>query len=135
MLPHHFESDEAVTAVVAFTPAQADACAHAVRVIREVRYLTAEMSADDVIAMRELTTLADEFGALAAGGGTNYLRANVARLGALGSVLTEFATAEHLEREGDSAHLPVVYTLVDEIVDLHAEALQAAVHGPAHAAL
>lgn len=135
MLPHHFEYDAGVSAVVAFAPTQADAAAHAIRVIRDVRYRTADMSADDVVAMRELTALADELGALSTGGGTDHLRASVARLGALGSVLAEFVTGEHLEREGDAQHLPVVYTLVDEIADLHAEALQAVVHGSSHAQL
>ena len=136
MLPHRFEFEPVLTAFIAFTPAQGAAAAHAVRVIREVRYRTAEMSADDVLEMRELTVIADDLDAVANGGGTDFVCATVARLGALRSALGEFVTAAHAERDGDAEHLPLAYALVDEIADVHDEALEAAVHGaPAPAGL
>lgn len=134
MLPHRFEFEPAITAFVAFTPAQAAAAAHAARVIREVRYRTVELSADDVLAMRELTAVADDLDAVGTGDASDFMRASVARLGALRSALGEFVTAAHTERDGDAEHLPLAYSLVDAIADVHDEALDAAVHGAsAHA--
>ena len=139
MLPHHLElrtdPDGLPSVEVTFdlTPAQAAAAAHALRVVRDARYRTAELSADDVLAMRELTSLADELAELGSAAGADHVRASVARLGALRSALEQFAAAAHLEREGDGEARPIVYTLVDEIADLHAEAVRAALAGdPVH---
>ncbi|HVL94490.1 MAG TPA: hypothetical protein VM266_01380 [Solirubrobacteraceae bacterium] len=131
MLPHHVEvstDDDGFPAVAVtfdLAPEQAAAAAHAVRTIREVRYRTFDMSADDVVAMREMTSLADELAELSARGGADHVRANIARLGALRSALEEFAANEHLEREGDAAARPIVFLLADAVADLHAEALRA----------
>ena len=139
MLPHHVEvrtDAEGLPSVeVTFdlTPVQAGAAAHALRVIRDARFRTAEMSADDVLAMREMTSLADELAEIETAAGADRVRASVARLGALRSSLEEFAAAEHLEREGDAAARPLVYSLVDDVADLHAAALRAALAGePVH---
>jgi hypothetical protein len=135
MLPHHVElrtdADGLPSVEVTFdlTPIQAGAAAHALRVVRDARYRTAEMTADDVLAMREMTSLADELSELGAASGADHVRASVARLGTLRSALEQFAAAEHLEREGDAEARPVVYTLVDEVGDLHAEAVRAALTG------
>jgi hypothetical protein len=137
MLPHHVEvrtdadGHPSVEVLFDLTPDQARAAAHALTVIREARYRTAELSADDVVAMRELTSLADELGELAAGPGADRVRASVARLGALRSALEEFAAAEHLERVGDADVRPVVFSLADAIAELHAEAVRAALDGAA----
>jgi hypothetical protein len=139
MLPHHVElrtdpdGHPSVEVSVDLTPAQAQAMAHALRIARETRYRVAELSADDVLAMRELTSLADELAAVAAGGGTAPVRASVARLGALRSALEDFAAGEHSEREGDAEARPLVFSLIDAIADLHAEAVQAALLGHAPA--
>ena len=110
---------------------QVSAAAHAMRVIREARHRTQEMlSADDVLAARELTSLADELGALEAHAAAVTVRASAARLGVLRGALEQFATGEHVEREGDAAALPVVYALVDWVGDRHAEAIRAALAGP-----
>jgi hypothetical protein len=137
MLPHHVEvrtdADGLPSVEVTFdlTAPQAGAAAHALRVIRDVRFRTAEMSVDDVLAMREMTSLGDELAEIEAAAGADRVRASVARLGALRSALEEFAAGEHLEREGDAAARPVVYLLVDDVADLHAAAVRAALDGAA----
>ena len=93
MLPHHIEvgtdADGLRSVAVTFDlgPEQAGAAAHAVRVIRDVRYRTAEMSADDVLAMRDMTAMADELGEREALDGYSHVTASVARLGVLRSAL------------------------------------------------
>jgi hypothetical protein len=135
MLPHHIEvgtdaeGHRSVAVTFDLGPEQAGAAAHAVRVIRDVRYRVAELSVDDVLAMRDMTSLADELGERSELDGYSHVTASVARLGVLRSALEEFATAEHLEREGDAAARPVVFTLVDAIGDLHADAVHAALTG------
>ena len=135
MLPHHIEVGtdadglRSVTVTFDLAPEQAGAAAHAVRVIRDVRYRTAEMSADDVLAMRDMTSLADELGELQALDGRSHVSASVARIGVLRGVLEEFAAAEHHEREGDAAARPQVVALVDAVGDLHADAVHAALTG------
>ena len=134
-LPHHVglrtDSDghPAVEVVFDMTAAQAGAAAHAVRVVRDERYRTGELSTDDVLSMREMTSLADELGALHAVDASDRIHASVARVGMLRSALDEFAAGEHLEREGDADARPVVFSLVDAIADLHAEAIHAALGG------
>ena len=139
MLPHHVElrtdpdGHPSVEVTFDLTAPQAGAAAHAIRVVRDARYRTAELSTDDVLAMREMTTLADELAEIEAAAGADRVRASVARLGVLRSALEEFAAAEHLEREGDAGARPLVYSLVDAIGDLHAEALRTALAGePVH---
>jgi hypothetical protein len=139
MLPHHVEvrtdADGHPSVEVTFdlTPPQAGAAAHALRVVRDVRYRTVEMAADDVLAMREMTSLADELAEIGTAAGADRIRATVARLGTLRSALEQFAGAEHLEREGDAEARPFVFGLADDIGDLHAEALRAALAGePVH---
>jgi hypothetical protein len=137
MLPHHLEvrtdadGHPALEVTFDLTPAQAAAAAHAVRVVRDIRYRTAEMSVDDVLAMREMTSVADELTELGSAAGADHVRATVARLGALRSALDEFAAAEHLEREGDADARPLVFALADQIGELHAEAVHAALTGSA----
>jgi hypothetical protein len=137
MFPHHIEvgtdaeGHRSVIAVFDLAPDQAGAAAHAVRVIRDVRYRTAELSADDVLAMRDMTSLADELAELQTLDGRSHVTATVARLGVLRGALDQFAAAEHLEREGDAEVRPAVFSLVDSIGDLHAEAVHAALTGEA----
>ena len=135
MLRHHIEvgtdaeGHRSVTATFDLAPEQAGAAAHALRVIRDVRYRTVEMSADDVLAMRDMTSLADELADLQALDGRSHVTASVARLGVLRGALEQFATGEHLEREGDAGARPVVVALVDAVADLHADAVHAALTG------
>lgn len=135
MLPHHVElrsdADGHPVVEVTFdlTAVQVAAGAHAVRVVRESRHRTQEMSVDDVLSMRELTSIADELAELEVHAAAVTLRASAARLGALRDALETFASAEHVEREGDAAARPVVFALADGVADLHAEAIRAALGG------
>jgi hypothetical protein len=137
MPPHHLEfrmspdGMPSVEVVFDLTAVQVAAGAHAVRVIRDARHRTQEMSsAVDVLTRRELTSLVDELAALEAHASAVTLRASAARLGVLRGALEEFSAAEHVEREGDAAARPVVYGLTDLAGDLHGEAIRAALAGP-----
>ena len=135
MLRHHLDiradADGHPVVEVTFdvSPVQAGAAAHAVRVVREERYRVVELSTDDVLAMREMTSVADELAAIEALGGYSSVRVSVARLGVLRSALEAFAAGEHLERDGDVEARPVGYTLVDDVADMHVEAVEAALGG------
>ena len=135
MLPHHLDirldadGHATVEVLVDVSSIQAGAAAHALRIVRDERYRVAEMSADDVLTMREMTALADELGAIEALGGHARVTATVARMGVLRTALETFAAGEHPEREGDAAARPVVYALVDAIADVHADAVRAALRG------
>jgi hypothetical protein len=140
VLPHHVhvrtdpDGHHAVEAVFDLSPLQAGAAAHAVQVVRDERYRAIELSTDDVLTMRELTAVADELADLSKREGHDHVHATVARLGLLRGALEEFATAEHLEREGDADARPIVFSLIDPIADLHADALHAALTGETVAA-
>lgn len=132
MLPHSVDIRAGldglplVTAVFDLTGEQIAACAHALRSVRDARYRTAEMSADDVVAMREMTSLVDELTEHTAHESHARLAMSVARLGVLRGALEDFARAEGLEREGDNDARRFVYAMVDDICDVHADALRAA---------
>jgi hypothetical protein len=132
MLPHHVElrsgADGHPVVEVTFdlSAAQVAAGAHAVRIVRESRHRTREMSVDDVLAMRELTSIADELALLEVHAAAVTMRASAARLGAFRDALETFASAEHVERAGDTAARPVVFALADGVADLHAAAIRAA---------
>jgi hypothetical protein len=138
MLPHHVDvrpdpdGHPVVEVTYDLTAAQVAAGAHAVRIVREARHRTQEMSTDDVLAMRELTSIADELAVLEVHAAAATLRASPARLGAFRDALETFASGEHVEREGDAAARPVVFALADGVADLHAEAIRAALGDTAH---
>jgi CHAD domain-containing protein len=133
-LPHHLgfrldaDGHRTVEVVFDLTAAQAGAAAHAVKIIRDERYRSIELSVDDILAMREMTSLADELAHLHAVDASDRIHASVARIGMLRSALEEFAAGEHLERIGDADARPTVFSLVDAVADLHAEALHAALN-------
>jgi hypothetical protein len=135
MLPHHVEIREdadglpVVVATVDLTAVQVSGALHAMRVIRDARHRTQVMTAEDVLTMRELTSLVDEFAVLEVHESTVVVQGNPARLGVLRGALEEFAAAEHIEREGDAAARPVVFALADGIADVHATAVRTALDG------
>lgn len=137
MLPHHVElrtdpdGHPVVEVTFDLTAAQVAAGAHAVRIVREARHRNQEMSTDDVLAMRELTSIADQLAELEVHAAAVTLRASAARLGAFRDALETFAAAEHVEREGDAAARPVVFALADGVADLHAAAIRAVLGGSA----
>lgn len=134
MLPTHVtlsagpDGLPSIEAAVDLTPAQSAAVLHALRAVRAGRYRHAELAVEDVLAMRDLTVLADDL-ASREGDGPVRLHADPARLGVLRGALEEFASEAHLERAGDAAMRPLVYPLVDAIADLHAEAIRTALAG------
>ena len=101
--------------------------AHAVAASAAERFRNTEMSADDVIELRELTALADELGELVSGAGTIVLRP--ARLGAYRHALDFFVeTRDEAEwiREEDREPLAIVRSLLYPLAELSAEAMRAA---------
>jgi len=103
------------------------ASAHAVAASAAERFRNVEMSADDVIELRELTALADELRELVGGAGTIVLRP--ARLTAYRHSLDFFVEsrddAEWI-REEDREPLAMVRSLLFPLEQLSAEAMRAA---------
>jgi hypothetical protein len=124
-----------VLACFDLSEAELAASAHAVAAARTERWRHVEMTADDVLAMRELTAVADDLDALARvpGAGTVVLRP--ARLTAFRGALDDFVTARDevdWVREDDARHLPASRALLFPLADLAAEALRAALSPEAY---
>ena len=105
------------------------ASAHAVAAARTERYRHAEMGVDDVLAMRELTTVADDLDALARVPGASTVVLRPARLTVFRAALEDFVTArDEAEwlREDDARHLSPARSLLLPLADLAADALRAA---------
>jgi hypothetical protein len=123
------EGHPVVLAVFDVSGPELVAAAHAVGAVRAERYRNAELGTDDVLAMRELTALADELGDLVARdvAGTMVLRPS--RLTVLRDVLDSFVTgrdeAEWI-REEDREPLAGSRALLWPVSDLCADALRAA---------
>jgi hypothetical protein len=135
MIVHHvhlrptLDGTRIVDVTMDLTPEQLRAGAHAVREVRADRYRVAAIDhADDVLAMRELTSLADELSALAHGDGIARLTLAVAGVGRLRAALEEFAEsrADGPLREGDAEALPQLYAMLDGVADAHADVVRAA---------
>jgi hypothetical protein len=106
---------------------QIRASAHAVAASAAERYRNTEMSADDVIDLRELTALADELAELVGGAGTIVLRP--ARLSVYRAALAFFVeTRDEADwiREDDREPLAIVRGLLYPLEQLSAEAMRAA---------
>jgi sirohydrochlorin ferrochelatase len=106
---------------------QIAASAHAVAATAAERFRTTEMSADDVVELRELTTVADELGELTAGASTVVLRP--ARLYAFRDAVIRFVeTREQAEwiREEDRQPLVLLREMLYPLEQLSAEATRAA---------
>jgi len=118
-----------VTVVFDLTPKQVDGALHALRIAREARFALTQLSTDDALALRDLTSLVDEFSTIVGHQANARIHASVARLGVLCQALAQFATGEHLEREGDAAAHVTVGALLTALEDLQAEAVHAALGG------
>lgn len=135
LLPNHIElypdRDGLPTVAVTFdlTPAQVEAVLHALRTIREARYALSQISTDDAIALREFTSLVDVLADLSGKHGVGRVQMTVARLGVLRTALAEFASGEHLEREGDALQRPIVFEVLDAVEDIHVRAVRVALDG------
>jgi hypothetical protein len=101
--------------------------AHALAATVAERYRHPELSADQVLELRELTALADEFGELTGGMRTVVLRP--ARLATFHDALAKFVdTREYAEwiRQDDREPLAVIREMLWPLEQLRAEATRAA---------
>ncbi len=122
--------DEAVVlAVLDLADEEVGASAHAVRAVIQERFRRSEMSADDVLQLRELTSLADELGEPGPAGAIRTLVFSPARLNLLRDALTSFAgsrdEAEWI-RADDRQPLARVRELLPALTELSEDALRSA---------
>jgi hypothetical protein len=118
-----------VLACFDLTEHQASAAAHAVGAVRAERYRTAAMGTDDVLAMRELTAVADELADLAARAAAGSVVLAPARLTALRNAVEAFVVSRDEAdwlREEDREPLAVVRAVLWPLADLCEDALRAA---------
>jgi hypothetical protein len=121
------DGQSVVHAVFDLAPDEIAAAAHAIRTTASERYRLAEVSADDVLELRELTVLADELTELADGASTVVLRP--ARLSAFRDAVSQFVeTRDDAEwiREEDRQPLAILRELLWPLEQLDAEATRAA---------
>jgi hypothetical protein len=121
------DGNAVVHAVFDLSSEEIIAAAHSVAAMSAERFRVTEMSADDVLELRELTTLVDELGELTGGASTVVLRP--ARLATLRDAVTDFVeTRERAEwiREEDRQPLALLRELVYPLEQLSAEATRAA---------
>jgi hypothetical protein len=112
------------------------AVAHAANVSRTEQFQNEELSADDVVQMRELTALADQLTALAGHGSAVTVSMSPARLVAFRDTLAAFV--EHRDeagftREEDREAYAVALSLAMPLGDLAADTLRAALDAADHA--
>ena len=127
------DGNPVVYACFDLAPEQIAAAAHAVAATAGERFWVTEMSADDVLELRELTTLADELSELTSGASTVVLRP--ARLGTLLDALSAFVESrEQAEwvREEDRKPLALGRELLYPLEQLSAEATRTALSPPQH---
>ena len=114
-------------------PEQIAAAAHAVATTAGERFRTTEMSADDVLQFRELTSLADELGELTTGASTVVLRP--ARLASLLEAVSRFVESREQAdwiREEDHQPLALLREMLFPLEQLSAEATHAALSPTEH---
>jgi hypothetical protein len=119
-----------VLAVVDLAEDEVRASAHAVRALIEERFRMSEMSGDDVVQLRELTSLADELGEPGPEGAIRALVFSPARLNLWRDALDGFARsrdeAEWI-REEDREPLVRIRELLPGLDQLSEEAVRAAI--------
>ena len=114
-------------------PEQIAAAAHAVAATAGERFRITEMSADDVVELRELTALADELGELTGAASTLVLRP--ARLSTLLNSVARFVESrEQAEwiREEDRQPLALLREMLFPLEQLSAEATRTALSPTEH---
>jgi hypothetical protein len=107
---------------------QLKAAARAAEAIRLERHRHLELSTDDVLALRELTSISDELHTLADHGAHTTLVLPLARFTALHDALVEWVHAADDRgwmREDDAEAYPYVAAMIDPMASLRADALQA----------
>jgi hypothetical protein len=121
-----------VQAIFDLSEAEVSCAAQAVNAARTERFRDQEMSADDVLAMRDVTALADELTSLAAHGSACTLILSPARLMALRDALDAFVAHRDdigFTREEDREAYACAVSLAGPLADLSADALRAALDG------
>jgi len=121
------EGEPVVHACFDLTEKEIGAAAHAIAATAAERFRNPELSADDVLELRELTTLADDFGELNGGMRTVVLRP--ARLSAFRDALAHFVeTRDEAEwmRPEDREPLTILREMLFPLGQLCAEATRAA---------
>ena len=107
---------------------QLHAAAHAAGEIRTERHRGLELSTDDVLALRRLTSVVDELDALSAASGHSTMTMPLARMVALHDALDEWVrtrTDRGWLREADEETHPVVAALLLPMGSLRADAVRA----------
>ena len=133
---HVSRNGDGVQACFDLSEAEIAAVAQAVNVSRTEQFRNEELSADDVVAMRELTALADQLTALAGHRSACTVAMSPARLVALRDTLAAFV--EHRDeagftREEDREAYAVALALAVPLGDLAADTLRAALDAGSHA--
>jgi hypothetical protein len=129
-ISRNMDGGPVVLAVIDLVEEEVRASAHAARGVIEERFRTSEMSADDVLQLRELTSLADELGEPGPGGAIRTLVFSPARLNLWRDALDAFARrrggAEWIRAE-DREPLARIGELLPALDELSAEAVRAAI--------
>jgi hypothetical protein len=129
-ISRNMDGEPVVLAVIDLVEEEVRAFAHAVRGVIEERFRMSEMSGDDVLQLRELTSLADELGELGPEGAIRTLVFSPARLSLWRDALDAFARrrggAEWI-REEDREPLARIRELLPALDELSAEAVRAAI--------
>ena len=100
-----------------FSPEQAGAAADAVRAVISSRFRVPALSVDEILAMREHTALGDTLEDLRGAEGISILVLSIPRLGILIGALHD-------------APFGLAHAILDQLEDLHAAALRAALDAP-----
>ncbi len=106
-----------VEALVHLSPDQAGAAADAVRAAASIRYRVPALSVDEILTMRELTTVGDTLDDVRAAAGVSIVALSIARLGLLIDAIVDAPPGPAL-------------ALLDGLGDVRADALRAALDGP-----
>jgi hypothetical protein len=132
----HVSTNGGVRACFDLTEAEVACVAHAVNVSRTEQFRNEELSADDVVAMRELTALADQLTALAGHHSACTVEMSPARLVALRDTLAAFVDARDeagFTRDEDREAYATATALALPLADLAADTLRAAIDAASHA--
>jgi peptidoglycan/xylan/chitin deacetylase (PgdA/CDA1 family) len=127
------DGNPVVFACFDLAPEQMAAAAHAVAATAAERFRITEVSADEVLELRELTALADELGELTGGASTVVLRP--ARLSTLLDAVSRFVESrEQAEwiREEDHQPLALLREMLFPLEQLNAEATRTALSPNEH---
>jgi hypothetical protein len=127
------DGNPVVYACFDLAPEQLAAAAHAVAATAAERFRITELSADEVLELRELTALADELGELTGGASTVVLRP--ARLSTLLDAVSRFVESrEQAEwiREEDHQPLALLREMLFPLEQLSAEATSTALSPNEH---